>query len=272
MAEDDLAATEPAFVHFATRTGSQIRTGAFTWRGPVTGGTREYDDVQPQKPSISWLFASLLVLVAISGCVRRRLTVRTNPPGALIYVDRQLIGPSPASTSFIYWGTRHIEAVGDGYRTEKVLRTFYPKWYQIPPLDFFSETLWPWEIRDQRVVDITMLQEPNVPTEELIGRADEMRTQAASGIAVPLTRTQGPPDPPVPQVLPPSNPPPYVPPSESFVPDPGVMPSTVLPPTVNQPWRPGSILRGLLQPGGQPVERIPEAGALQGGGYRPIVP
>ncbi len=143
--------------------------------------------------------------------------MRTNPPGALVYVDHQLVGPSPASTSFVYYGTRHIEVVGDGYRTEKVLRTLYPKWYQIPPLDFVAESLWPWELRDQRVIDITMVPQPVVPSEELIARGDEMRLQAANGIAVPLTRTQGPPDPPQAQVLPPE-PPPYIPRSGPTIP------------------------------------------------------
>jgi hypothetical protein len=214
------------------------------------------------KLAVCWLACAVGLLAP--GCVRRRLTVRTNPPGALVYVDHQLVGPSPASTSFTYYGTRHIEVVGDGYRTEKVLRTFYPKWYQIPPLDLVAETVWPWELRDQRVVDITMVTQPTVPSEELIARADEMRLQAANGIAVPLTRTQGPPDPPRPQALPP-NIPPYVPPAagDPLVPGPG-SPT----PTVRQPWTPGSLLRNFLQPGGQPVERIPEVGGMQGGGYR----
>jgi hypothetical protein len=218
-----------------------------------------------------WIVCLLLV-VTCGGCVRRRLTVRTNPPGALVYVDRQLIGPSPASTSFVYWGTRHIEVVGDGYRTEKVLRTFHPPWYQIPPFDFITETLVPWEIRAQRVVDITMVPESAVPPEELIARADELRTQAAAGIAVPITRTQGPADVPVVPVLPPTAIPAV--PFGSVLPEQelGVMPSTVAPPSVARPWRPGQLLRDLIQPGGQPVESIPEVSGLQSGGYRPLTP
>ena len=229
-----------------------------------------------------------LGLLAANGCVRRRLTVRTNPPGAMIYVDRQPIGPSPASVPFVYYGTRQITAVGDGYRTENVLRTLYPPWYQIPPLDFISETLWPWKIRDQRVVDITMLVEPTVSTEELVARGEELRTQTAAGIAVPLKRTQGPasvPERPIATAVPAANSPygtlPYgtVPATTSpqlggpagSLPDMGTAP--VLPPQSPGPtWRPGQFLRNLVQPGGQPVERIPEVGAMQGGGYRPTMP
>ncbi len=134
--------------------------------------------------------------------------------GAMVYVDRQPLGASPASTQFTYWGSRHIEVVGDGYRTEKVIRTFYPPWYQIPPFDFVAETLWPWEIKAYREVDITMVPEPNVANEELIARADDLRTQAAAGVAVPINRTQGPADVIRTPVLPPGNsPPPYVPPA-----------------------------------------------------------
>lgn len=219
----------------------------------------------------NWILCVLLV-VACGGCVRRRLTVRTNPPGALVYVDRQLIGPSPASTSFVYWGTRHIEVVGDGYRTEKVLRTFHPPWYQIPPLDFVSETLWPWEIRAQRVVDVTMVPENAVPPEELLAHADELRTQTAAGIAVPLTRTQGPADIPVVPVLPPSGFP--TAPLGGVVPEEltGVMPSTLPPPPIAQPWRPGQLLGDFFQPGGQPVESLPTINGLQSGGYRVPTP
>lgn len=213
-----------------------------------------------------WIIVPLLLSVFATGCVRRRLTVRTNPPGAMVYVDRQAIGPSPASTSLTYYGTRHIEVVGDGYRTEKILRTINPPWYQIPPLDFIAETLWPWEIRDQRVVDITMVAETPTPSEELIARGDQLRTQAAAGVAVPLTRTQGPADAPAVPVLPPSG---VVPTTPVLPPSAGeVMPGTTPPATVNPPWRPGQLLRNLLEPG----ERIPEVGGLQGGGYRPPVP
>jgi hypothetical protein len=214
---------------------------------------------------LRWQPALLMLLAAsaASGCVRRRLTVRTNPPGAMVYVDRQLIGPSPASTSFTYYGTRHIEVVGDGYRTEKVLRTIRPPWYQIPPLDFFAETLWPWEIRDQRVIDITMVPEPEVASSELIARGEQLRTQAAMGIATPLGAQAG--GAPAGQILPPGGTVPNVPPTAN----PYAIAPVYPPAAPAAPWRPGQLLRGFFQPGGQPVQSIPEVQGLQGGGYRP---
>jgi hypothetical protein len=202
------------------------------------------------KGVVYWLFLATAAL-PLCGCVRRRMMVRTNPPGASIYVDKQLIGSSPAATSYTYYATREIEAVADGYRTEKVLRTLSPPWYQIPPLDFISETLWPWELRDERIVDITLVPAQTPSGEELLARADNLRLQASQGIATPIT-----------------TPPPLVPPGAPIYPEPIVPPPAAAGPV----WVPGQVLQNFFLPGGQPVQRIPETGILPGGGYRVPLP
>jgi PEGA domain len=127
-----------------------------------------------------------LLLVASSGCVRRRLTVRTTPPGASVYVDNQYIGTSPTATATTFYGTREIQVVREGYRTERILRRFNLPWYQLPPIDFISDTLWPKKIRDERIVDITLLPQQVMSSEELSARANNLRIQAAQGVATPL--------------------------------------------------------------------------------------
>src|SRR5262245_45195499 len=84
-----------------------------------------------------------------SGCVRRRLSVRTNPPGAQVFVDDQEIGTTPCSAPFIYYGTRKITLMKDGYRTETIFQKIPPPWYEIPPLDFLVENIYPLEHRDE---------------------------------------------------------------------------------------------------------------------------
>jgi hypothetical protein len=123
-------------------------------------------------------------LMTSTGCLRRRLTVRTSPPGAMLYVDRQPIGMTPVSTRFTYYGTRHFEIIKDGYRTEKFLRRFNPPWYELPGLAFVTETLWPFEKRDERLVDVQLSPEPVVPTEAVIASGQELRDQARMGLAV----------------------------------------------------------------------------------------
>ena len=150
----------------------------------------------PRLLTLTILFGSILLSI---GCLRRRMTVRTSPPGAMVYVDRQYIGLSPVSTNYTYYGTREIETVRDGYRTDKFLRKFNPPWYEIPPLDFVTETLWPYEVRDERIIDVQMSPELSVPNDALIASGEQLRLQAGQGIAVSPPPTMSAPIPVVPQ-------------------------------------------------------------------------
>jgi hypothetical protein len=48
--------------------------------------------------AITTAAVGLLTLLAVAGCVQRRMTIRSNPPGALVYVDDYQIGTTPVST------------------------------------------------------------------------------------------------------------------------------------------------------------------------------
>jgi len=130
--------------------------------------------------------------VSANGCVRRRMTINSNPAGAVVYVDDRDIGKTPVSTPFTYYGTREIQLVKDGYETLTVQQRFPPQWYQIPPLDFFSENLWPWELRDERIVNLEMAPQENVSTDEILRRGENLRQTSTAGFIAPLPATNAP--------------------------------------------------------------------------------
>jgi hypothetical protein len=117
----------------------------------------------------------LAAIVVFPGCVRRRLNVRSNPPGALVYVDNQQIGTTPCSVDFIYYGTREIRLIKPGYETLTVNQPIPTPWYEIPPIDFISENLAPTKIRDNRTVTYNMAPQLVVPKEQLLDRANQLR-------------------------------------------------------------------------------------------------
>ncbi|MCI0360015.1 MAG: PEGA domain-containing protein [Planctomycetaceae bacterium] len=127
------------------------------------------------------LAAALVALLTATGCVRRRLTVRTQPPGAQVFVDDQEIGTTPCSSSFVYYGTRKVTLIKDGYRTETLYQKLNPPWYQIPPLDFVTENLLVRELRDERIVDVQMVPQEIVPQARLLERASALRNGALTG-------------------------------------------------------------------------------------------
>lgn len=103
------------------------------------------------------------------------MTIRSNPPGALVYIDDYEIGTTPVTQSYLYYGTRKIRLVKDGYETLTVMQSVPAPWYEIPPLDFVSENVVPSEIRDQREFCYQLTPQRIVPTEELLGRAEGLR-------------------------------------------------------------------------------------------------
>jgi hypothetical protein len=118
---------------------------------------------------------ALGMALALGGCVQRRLTIRSDPPGARVYVGDEEIGTTPASTDFVYYGTRKIRLVKDGYETLVVNQPIPAPWYQIPPLDFVAENVVPGEIRDERVVNYQLVPLQPRSTEQLLARADQVR-------------------------------------------------------------------------------------------------
>ena len=108
------------------------------------------------------------------------MTIRSNPPGAFVYVDNYPIGTTPVSTNYTHYGTRSIRLVKDGYETQTVEERIAAPWYQVPPLDFVSENLVPGEIRDHRTLDYQMQPQMVVPADVLLDRAEDLRGRAGT--------------------------------------------------------------------------------------------
>lgn len=144
----------------------------------------------------------MVALVACSGCVQRRFTVRTNPPGAQVYVDDEYVGVTPVSFDYTYYGTRQIRLIRDGYETLTVRQAMPTPWYEYFPLDFVSENLVPYEIRDERSVEYQLQPQRIVPRDELLQRAEELRRSGVPPVPGQLTTPSGVIDPRV-QPLPP---------------------------------------------------------------------
>lgn len=125
------------------------------------------------------LLASATVLAVTAGCVERRMKITTNPPGALVTVNDEEVGPSPVKFSFLWYGDYDIIVRKPGYETLKTHYRIDPPWWQRPVLDIIPETLLPWTIVDERELPTLMLVQAEQPTNaEIIERAGELRERA----------------------------------------------------------------------------------------------
>ncbi len=205
-------------------------------------------------PAVAAAILAAAAVLAAGGCVQRRMTIRSNPPGALVYVDDYQIGTTPASTDFVYYGTRKIRLVKDGYETLTVRQPFPLPWYQLFPIDFVTENLWPWEIRDERVIDLAMMPSGVTVPESVVARAEQVRAATAKTIPAPPTRPVVQPIAPIPAAP--------IPPSQ-LLPQPAPLPPPPIP-------APGPAAQPLLlpPPGGPPSTFVPPSGGpAQPGGF-----
>ncbi len=194
---------------------------------------------------------AIVALTVLPGCVRRRLMIRSNPPGAMVYVDNQPIGPTPCATSFIYYGTREIRLVKPGYETLTINQPIPAPWYQIPPIDFVSENLAPNEIQDFRTVSFNLQPQIIKPTDQLIAAGEQLRSATQQVAVLPANAA-------LPWATPVLGPPTMATPG---APAPGgpLMPGTTLAPEAMPPGIlvPPSTGSGTLPPGGRALESLP---------------
>jgi hypothetical protein len=147
-----------------------------------------------------WLLGAAACAGLATGCVERRYVVTTDPPGALVLRNGQSIGQSPADDHFVYYGHYHFTLIHDGYETLQVDQNIPAPWYEYPVLDFVSENLVPWQIKDVRRYHYVMQPLQQVRSDVLLERAGGLRARGQS--LVPLA------PPPVPEAEPEPAPPP----------------------------------------------------------------
>ena len=121
------------------------------------------------------------VFTLLTGCVHRRMTIRSDPPDALVIVDGEEIGHTPVAMDFTYYGTREITLVKDGYETLTVMQKVPAPWYQILPFEFFADNFALKQVTNRHEFNYRLQPQLVVPTQELLDRANAIRSETQTG-------------------------------------------------------------------------------------------
>ena len=120
---------------------------------------------------------AVLMCGLLGGCVERLVTVRSDPPGAMVKLDDEEVGPTPCEVGYTWYGTREISVELPGHRSVRRLVDLPPPWWQFFPLDLMTDVVVPFTIRDQ--VNLRCSLEPEPATREdatgVLKRAAELR-------------------------------------------------------------------------------------------------
>jgi len=121
------------------------------------------------------LFILLAGLLPVAGCVDRKLTINTNPSGALVYLNDEEIGVSPVATSFNWYGDYNVTIRKQGYVTLQTHRKLQPPWHDCFPFDFFTEVLYPGRIVDSYEWLFDLQSQQEIDRQELVKSAEQIK-------------------------------------------------------------------------------------------------
>ena len=124
-----------------------------------------------------FLSSFFVAVFFFSGCVERRLTINTEPQGALIALNDEDIGTSPVTIGFEWYGDYNVRISKDGYETLKTHRLLKGPWYDKFPFDFFAQVINPKRIVDSYEWTFELQQKTEPNRDEMIKRAYDMQGQ-----------------------------------------------------------------------------------------------
>jgi hypothetical protein len=120
---------------------------------------------------------SIFVLIVLTGCVERELTINTKPPGALVTLNDEEIGIAPVTVNFNWYGDYCVRISKEGYETLNTHRMLKGPWYDHFPFDFFAEIVNPSRIVDSYEWTFELSPEKQISRDELIRDAQELKKQ-----------------------------------------------------------------------------------------------
>ena len=122
------------------------------------------------------LIIVLFTFSLLAGCVKRTISISSNPSGALVWVNDREVGRTPVEFEFLYYGEYDLRLERDGY--EPIMTTQWaksPVW-DFPIVDLFAEVVAPG--REAKVFWNFELEPRDDNSALLLYRANRFRRQA----------------------------------------------------------------------------------------------
>ncbi len=130
-----------------------------------------------QRYLLARLAFCLVASLPLAGCVERKLTINTEPQGALVMLNDEEIGESPTTVNFEWYGDYNVRISKEGYETLNTHRKLKGSWYDGFPFDFFAQIVNPNRIVDSYEWTFELSPKRQISREELIRNAQDAKRQ-----------------------------------------------------------------------------------------------
>jgi hypothetical protein len=82
-----------------------------------------------------------VTLVCLTGCIRRTISITSEPAGALVHLNDREIGRTPVQVDFLYYGDYDVRLTMDGYEPLMTRGAAKAPWWDSIPLDLATEMI-----------------------------------------------------------------------------------------------------------------------------------
>ncbi len=119
----------------------------------------------------------LPVAICLTGCVQRELVVKTDPPGAVVYLNDRELGRTPFTKEFLWYGNYDVIVRKDGYKTLKTTAEITAPFWQWVPFDVITDFV---PLRDDETMNFKLV--PDAPSDPavLLANGQQLQQELAS--------------------------------------------------------------------------------------------
>lgn len=117
-----------------------------------------------------------VIALLVGGCVQQKLTVQSDPPGALVYLNGAEVGRTPMTRDFTWYGDYDVELRKEGYETLKTHEQLTAPWWNWVPFDLVANVL---PLTDHQHMSFTLHPASTQPADPqvMIERAEGMQAE-----------------------------------------------------------------------------------------------
>jgi hypothetical protein len=126
------------------------------------------------------------VALALTGCVERRMLIRSEPTGAPAWVNENYVGVTPVDYEFAHYGAYRVRIGPIRDENDRLVfgevegvREIEAPWFEAWPIDLFFEAIYPGLLVDEHVLPAFKLP-PAEAGEEMVEQSEvtQLREQA----------------------------------------------------------------------------------------------
>lgn len=118
----------------------------------------------------TWPLFFLVLLNLVAGCAQRSLVIKSEPSGALVYLNGEEIGRTPVKYDFTWYSDYDVVIRLDGYEALKTHRGLKAPLSDVPPFDLLGELFGKKDFREWTFV-LAPAQEQADDSDGLMSRA-----------------------------------------------------------------------------------------------------